>query len=272
MKPPGERPFPLTVLCCLLGYLSYFISKAVFVLCLGPLLLVLLPFPRARHRVIHALIHRYLALFTRGWLPAIGVYRIVEIVGLERALAARPAVVVANHRGFMDGILLLGLFPHLGVVIKSRDTRQPMYALLANYFDLVSLDRHSLSSVSASLEKCRRVLAEGRSLLIFPEGTRARTGRLQWFNALAFQLAHSAQVPVVPVLVQSTEPFMAKVPGSIFPRGRNEYRIRFLDPEPPAPDDDANILCDRVYRRMARELKTLDAGTGWEIGTAVNHD
>lgn len=272
MKPSRERFFPLTVVCCSLGYLSYFVSKTVFVLCLVPLLLVLLPFPRTRHRVIHTLIHRYLALFTRGWLPAIGVYRVAEIAGRERALAARPAVVVANHRGFMDGILLLGLVPHLGVVIKSRDTRQPMYALLAKYFDLVSLDRHSLSSVSASLEKCRRVLAGGRSLLIFPEGTRARTGRLQRFNALAFQLAHAARVPVVPVLVHSTQPFMAKLPGSIFPRGRNAYRIHFLDPEPPAPDDDANTLCDRVYRRMARELNTLDAGTCWEIRTTANHD
>lgn len=264
MKTSGERFFPLTVLSFSLGYTTYLVSKGVFVICALPLLLVLLPFPRARHRVIHALTHGYLALFTRGWLPAIGVYRIVEVAGLERALAARPAVFVANHRGFMDAILLIGLVPHLGVVIKSRDTRQPMYALLAKYFDLVSLNRHSLSSVASSLEKCRRVLAEGRSLLVFPEGTRARNGRLQRFNALAFQLSQAARVPVVPVIVHSTQPFMAKLPGSIFPRGRNEYRIRLLDPDSVQPEDDADSLCDRVYRRMAQELKTLDAGTCWE--------
>ena len=58
---------------------------------------------------------------------------------------------------------------------------------------------------------------------------------------------------------------MAKVPGSIFPRARNEYRIRFLDPEPVRADDDASDLCDRVHRRMAQELRTLDAGTVWEV-------
>jgi hypothetical protein len=57
---------------------------------------------------------------------------------------------------------------------------------------------------------------------------------------------------------------MAKVPGSIFPRGRNDYRIRFLDPETPRPDDDPVAFCDRVHRRMAQELKLLDAGTVWE--------
>ena len=59
-------------------------------------------------------------------------------------------------------------------------------------------------------------------------------------------------------------PFMAKVPGSVFPRQRNEYHIRFLDAETRHPEDTAESLCDRVYRRMARELKTLDAGTVWE--------
>jgi hypothetical protein len=58
---------------------------------------------------------------------------------------------------------------------------------------------------------------------------------------------------------------MAKLPDSIFPRHSNDYRIQFLDPEIPRPDDDADALCDRVHRRMAQELKQLDAGTIWEI-------
>ena len=49
-----------------------------------------------------------------------------------------------------------------------------------------------------------------------------------------------------------------------FPRGDNEFRIRFLDQECPRPDDDADSLCDRVHRRMAQELERLDAGTVWE--------
>ena len=99
---------------------------------------------------------------------------------------------------------------------------------------------------------------------MFPEGTRARSGRLQHFNRIAFQLALASGAPVWPVIVHSTCPFMAKVPGSIFPQGQNEFRIRFLDRECPRPDDDAISLCDRVHRRMAQELKILDAGTVWE--------
>jgi 1-acyl-sn-glycerol-3-phosphate acyltransferase len=129
-----------------------------------------------------------------------------------------------------------------------------------------------LSSVSASLERCERILAGGENLLVFPEGSRARSGRLQRFNGFAFELARRARLPVIPVILHSTLPFMAKLPGSIFPRGDNQYRIRFLDPVCPAPEDDADSMSDRVYRCMVGELKPLDTGTIWDIEQPARHD
>ena len=265
MKAGTEPFYPLKVALGCLGYASYFLSKVIFVALIFPVFLIMLPFPRAQQLFLQVVTHRYLGFFSRRWLPFLGAYRIAEISGLERALAVRPVVLVANHRSLMDALLLIGLLPRTGVLIKSRDTRKVMNGLLARYFDLVSIDRHSLESVSATLEKSRRLLGDGKNLLVFPESTRARSGRLQHFNRVAFDLALAARVPVVPVILHTPLPFMAKLPGSIFPRRQNDYRIRFLDPEMPRPDDDADALCDRVHRRMAQELKQLDAGTIWEI-------
>jgi 1-acyl-sn-glycerol-3-phosphate acyltransferase len=265
MKAGFEPFYPLRVALGCLGYASYFVSKIIFVAVIFPVFLIMLPFPRAQQLFLQVVTHRYLGFFSRCWLPFIGSYRIAEISGLAPALAVRPVVFVANHRSLMDALLLMGLLPRTGVLIKSRDTRKVMNGLLARYFDLVSIDRRSLESVSATLQKSRRLLDAGKNLLVFPEGTRARSGRLQHFNLLAFDLALAARVPVVPVILHTRLPFMAKLPGSIFPRGRNDYRIRFLDPEIPGRDDDAGALCDRVHRRMAQELKQLDADTIWEI-------
>jgi 1-acyl-sn-glycerol-3-phosphate acyltransferase len=267
MNSSRERFYPLTVVLCLLGYASYVLSKAVFFLIAAPTALVLAPFPRAKYRVLQSVIHRSLGFFTRIWLPLLGIYRVREISGIEQARAEQPTILVANHRGFMDGLFILGLVPRTGVLIKARDTRQLFYALLERHFDLVGVDSRSRDSVTASLNRCQRLLGEGKHLLVFPEGTRARTGRLVRFNRVAFDLALATRVPVVPVIIHSTWPFLCRLPGSIFPRGRLDYRIRFLDPETPRPDDDAEALSDRVYRRMASELKALDAGTFWEIGT-----
>jgi 1-acyl-sn-glycerol-3-phosphate acyltransferase len=264
----GHQDFyPFTVLRFSVGYVTYFLSKTLFVTGGLPLLILLTPFPTTKQRVLQAFSRAFLRFFTRTWLPSLGLYRFVEISGLEQALPLRPALYVANHRGYLDSITLLGLLPRTGVLIKSRHDRQPMYRMLIRHFNLVSVDRHTLSSVSASLERCRRILRNGENLLVFPEGARARSGRLQRFNRFAFELAREIGLPVVPVIIHSTLPFMAKLPGSFFPRGDNQYRIRFLDPDRPTPEDDADSLSDRVYRRMARELKALDAGTLWDTRT-----
>jgi 1-acyl-sn-glycerol-3-phosphate acyltransferase len=267
MKEGGDRFYPLTILRFMVGYASYFLSKLVFAILAIPMVIVLGPFPQAKDRVLSVLTHRYLAFFTRIWLPALGIYRLGEVSGLERARSSQPAIFVSNHRGFMDALLLLGLLPRTGVVIKSRYTRAFTYMLLARHFDLISINPDSLHSLSMALDKCRRVLGAGKRLVFFPEGTRARTGRLQRFSRTGFDLAVATGTTIFPVVIHSTWPFMAKVAGSIFPRGRNTFRILFLDPERPRADDDAQALSDRVYRRIAQELKRLDSGTFWEIGS-----
>jgi hypothetical protein len=85
-------------------------------------------------------------------------------------------------------------------------------------------------------------------------------------------VARNAGAPVVPVIIHSTVPFMAKVPGSVFPRRRNQYRIRFLEPVTAQPGESARSFCDRVHQRMALELKQLDAGTVWENMNPFKHE
>ncbi len=267
MKSGHERFFPLVVVLTGLGYASYFLSKIIFVLLGVPLYLLMTPWPRTQERMLQVVMHHFLGFFTRVWLPLFRVYHIVEISGREKIESARPAVIVANHRGFMDSIFMLGLSPRTGALTKASHARQPMYHLLVRHFDLVSVNRNSMESVATAFERCRQILSTGKNLVVFPEGTRARSGRLQPFNRLAFDLALAANVPVLPVVIHSTEPFMGKVPGSVFPRRKNFYHIRFLDPEPPRAGEDAAQLCDRVHRRLAQELKLLDAGTSWEIQT-----
>jgi 1-acyl-sn-glycerol-3-phosphate acyltransferase len=269
MKDETERWYPLTVLLFAAGYLTYAVSKALFLVIALPLALLLAPFPRRRKRALQALIHYYLGFFTQRWLPFLGGYRIAEISGLDHARQLpRAAVIVANHRGRMDGLFMLGLVPRTGILIKASDTHRVTYIFLEKQLDLVGVERNSLQSLATAKERCRGLLNSGSNVLVFPEGTRAVSGRLQRFNRLAFDLAVAAHAPVLPVIIHSTCPFMARVPGSIFPRGRNVYRIRFLAPERPKPGEDPADLCERVHKRMARELKPLDAGTCWDTRVA----
>ncbi len=270
-EPPSPRAALLTglrrrwhnVRLCF-GYATYYLSKGLFVLAIGPLIPFLLPFPRAKHHVLSTVTYRYLGLLSRWFLPACGIYDVIEIRNVETARAQQPAVFVANHRSRMDAPFLLGLLPRTGALIKAYEGRQFSFNLLMRHFDYVSIDPTRLSSVNQAITRARQILAGGRSLLVFPEGTRASSARLQPFGAFAFQLARDAGVPLVPAVVHSVWPFMARIPGSYFPPARNAFRVRFLDPEFPRPDDDPRAWSDRVHRRMVQELRRLDVGTAWD--------
>lgn len=264
MKASDERFFPLTLLLFSVGYVSYAVGQLLFLVAVAPLTLVLWPFPKVKDWVLQKCTRGFLLFFARFYLPALGLYRVVEILGKPEVPPGRPTVFVANHRGFMDSLLLLGLLPRTGILVKSRYARNPVYALLVRHFDFVSVDPGDHRSVQASIAECRRLLSEGRNLLIYPEGSRARSGRLGRFKNLAFQLAVEAQALLVPVVIHSTRPFMAQLPGSFFPRGPNAFRIRFLDPVPVGSEDTPSTLSDRAYRGMAAELQALDRGTVWD--------
>jgi len=259
-------PRLLTVLRVLAGYGSHFLGSGVFVLLVLPLAVLLAPFPRLKHKCLHAIIHSYLAFYTRVCLPALGVYRLAEVSGMENLDTQGPVIYAANHRSRLDAPLLLGLLKQTGVVIKSKYTAAPALAALVTHFDFVSTDPGQLSSLAGALDKCRGLIGKGRSLLVFPEGSRATSGRLQPFKDFAFKLAVGSGCPVVPVIVHSTHPFLTRAPGSLFPGGRNVFRVRFLEPERIRPADTQDSLSDRVRGRMAAELRKLDAGTGWDLG------
>ena len=70
---------------------------------------------------------------------------------------------------------------------------------------MIFVDRADRSKAKTSMQKAARLVHEGKDVLMFPEGTRSRSGQLQTFKKGAFILAQNAVVPVVPVAISGTE-------------------------------------------------------------------
>lgn len=261
-----KRFYPYVLFSHTVGYAAYFASNGIFIVLVAPFLMLLWPFPRLREKAVDAVIRCHLAFFTRRVLPALRVYRILEISGLERARKVGAVIFVANHRGRIDAPMMLGLVRDVAVVVKTKYARWPVLSFLSRFWTFVSVEAGNLRSISAGVGKCRALLHGGRSLLVFPEGSRARSGRLQTFRSIAFRVAVDTSTPIVPVIIHTTYPFMAKRPGSTFPREWVYYRIRFLEPLQVRAGEDADAVSERIHRRMAAELKELDKGTVWEVG------
>lgn len=244
------------------GYAGYLGGHLIFPLILIPIWLVSLPFPGASRRFLECSFRAFLAFLTRFYLPFLGVYRIVELSGFDPA--REPAVYVANHRSRIDGPLLLGLVGPSGVIMKRSYTETPLYRPFKMHLDFIPVDSTSRTALAAALEKAGQLFSRKKNLVVFPEGTRASTGRMLPFKDIAFRISSTCSVPVIPVIIHTELPFMTKVPGSYVPRFRFAVRVKALPSMATLPNERPAEFAARVERRIARELKKLDCRTFWE--------
>jgi len=146
-----------------------------------------------------------------------GVRLALALSGIRYALAGRqhlphtPAVFCSNHESNIDpAVLFLALHPRLHVLYRAELHNFPLMGTIFDVGGFVAVDRHDRARAMASIAEGARSLRSGNSFLIFPEGTRSRTGRLLPFKKGGFIMAIEAQVPVVPVAVSGGRGAMQK--------------------------------------------------------------
>ncbi|MBK6778731.1 MAG: 1-acyl-sn-glycerol-3-phosphate acyltransferase [Gemmatimonadetes bacterium] len=137
--------------------------------------------------------------------------------GLERVEGMGPCVFVANHQSWLDILALLVLLPgSVRFVAKKELGRVPLFGPAMRAAGHIEVDRRDLRSAVSAYEAAGRVIRNGFSALVFPEGTRSRDGRLLPFKKGPFVLAIVAQVPVVPVVILGSHEALPR--GSVRPR------------------------------------------------------
>jgi 1-acyl-sn-glycerol-3-phosphate acyltransferase len=260
MPESKQRSLLVAIPIDLVAYSGYYLANILFLLLSFPVALLLLPFSDLKQRLFLRVAHRYAHFLTQVYLPGFGVCRVDEVSGLEHARADAPFICVANHRGRLDALLLMGVLRRTAVLIKAKHARFPMLAHLVRHCGFVSVDQGSAASVALALGKCRALLQSGIHLLVFPEGARTTGTGLRRFGNMAFRVAIDCGMPVVPAVVHTPRAFMAREWATFFPRKTVRYRLSFLPRVYPRENDTPSDFSDRVYRLMARELESLDRG------------
>lgn len=239
------------------GSLLFWGFVAISSLVLFPIGLVLwfvtAPFDRRRF-VLHRFTSIWASLYT--WLnPAWP----VRVVGRERLFETGPAVLVANHLSLLDILVLFRLQSHFKWVSKIENFRVPLIGWNMRLCDYIPLRRGDKQSIIAMMRHCDRALADGSSILMFPEGTRSATGRLRAFSSGAFQIATRNRVPIQPIIVRGTAAALPKR-GFVL-RGRHPISIEVLEAIEPGEfaDRDPEETMARVRAIFLDHLKGEDA-------------
>lgn len=143
----------------------------------------------------------------------------VTVVGAENLPAADiPAVYVGNHSSYFDIPLMLAhVGEPRGLMAKIEADRIPGIRVWMRRLHCLFVDRDSVASGMTVLREGEKMLREGYSLTIFPEGTRSKTRELLEFKAGAFRMATMAKALVVPVTIEGARDLMENNRNRITP-------------------------------------------------------
>jgi 1-acyl-sn-glycerol-3-phosphate acyltransferase len=178
----------------------------------------------------------------------------VRIEGREKIRPGAAYVMVANHQSLLDILVLFRLFRHFKWVSKIENFRVPAIGWNMSLNRYIKLRRGDKVSVEKMMEACERTLAEGSSIMMFPEGTRSPDGRLKPFKPGAFALALQTGSPVLPIVLQGTSDALPKR-GFVL-RGHHDIRVRVLDEIPASQFEGLTIeaLTQHVRELIAAQL------------------
>jgi len=143
---------------------------------------------------------------------------VLKIHGAENVDAGRPYIFMVNHQSNVDIPVLVQALARFQLrwIAKKELLRVPFFGWAMWATKHITVDRADPADAVRSLERAREKIAAGISVVVFPEGTRSRDGRLLRFKKGGFLLAAKAQTPIVPVTINGS--------GAVLPSGA--WRLR----------------------------------------------
>jgi 1-acyl-sn-glycerol-3-phosphate acyltransferase len=153
----------------------------------------------------------------------------MEVRGHEKLLPG-PVIVAAKHQAAWDTFALIPLMRDPALVMKAELLSIPLYGAFCRKFELIPIQRElGPAALRQMLREARLRAAEGREIVIFPEGTRKAPGAPPDYKPGIIPLYQDLKVPVCPIALNSgvfwPRHSFLRYPGTIV--------AEFLDPIPP---------------------------------------
>ena len=144
-------------------------------------------------------------------MVAWSIFARIRVHGTENVNADQNYVYMANHSSLIDTPALFAYLPHqFRIMAKKELFYVPFMGWHLWTAGNFPIDRSDPRKTAKSLRKVIEGVRSGKSLAVFPEGTRTPNGRLQEFKHGAFKIAVRAGVPIVPVSIRGTFKLLPK--------------------------------------------------------------
>jgi 1-acyl-sn-glycerol-3-phosphate acyltransferase len=187
-----------------------------------------------------------------GVLGAAGVR--LRVTSHAKLDPGKPYVVMPNHLSSVDiWAVFLAVPVPLRFIAKKQLGQIPLFGWAMRAGRFIFIDRQNAASARRSIDEAADRIRKGTSVVIFPEGTRSRDGRLAAFKKGGFHLAINSGADIVPVAIRGSREVMPR--GSLLIRpGTVEIEIGEPIPTAGLRTEDRDAMVAKVHARVAEML------------------
>ncbi len=179
----------------------------------------------------------------------------IVVDGLENIDPTQPYVYLANHQSAYDIVALISVIPGTArFVAKMELFKIPLLAMGMRMSGMLPIDRGNSSEARKMLDKAIDTIKAGCSVIIFPEGTRFHTGKVNIFKKGGFMLALKGGIPIAPTVINGTQNIVRGPLRLIY---GGTIKISFLPTVPThtLTANDRNTLVWQVHKEMSKKYQ-----------------
>lgn len=179
----------------------------------------------------------------------------IKVTGQENVDPKQSYVFVANHQSFLDVFAVYGWLPNNFKWLMKKEIRKvPFVGTACAVAGHIFVDRSNPRAALQSMDHIKKELVDGISTVIFPEGTRTKTGEMGRFKQGAFKIAMDMGLPVVPLSLGGF--FKAMPSGQAFANPRARVSLHIGKPIDISQFNDINEAMEYVREQIANGLQS----------------
>ncbi len=245
----GQTPVTLT------GVLLMLVTFSVFsfgCLVLGVLIVILafVPVKRSAKRLWFRRVLRCVVFIPVRLSPTVKIFR----ENPYNEDFSKPAVIVVNHQSFIDILMMLSLYPKIVMMTNSWVWNSPFFGHIVRYAGFLN----HMDGVDNHIESMRERIAEGYSVLVFPEGTRSADMKIHRFHKGAFKIATELSLDIIPVVIYGNGNLLSKRQPFYIKPGTIGYKILArVSSRESLYANGYSALCKQVNASMREEYSKL---------------
>src|SRR5690606_17743690 len=221
----GKSPFTITILLLSIVFFTYYGVGCLVISFFGRVVLVVLPLSKEKKDI---LFRKAMSVFMKSVLYLHPQTK-HKIINLSRETFEKPAVIIANHSSFLDTLSLGMLVPKGIFLVNDWVWNSPVFGRAVKALGFYPVSQGLENGVAVLREK----VAQGYSLIVFPEGTRSYDNVVKRFHKGAFYLAEQLQLDILPIYLLGNGDVLPKGDVLIFGGAMTQVigeRIRLEDP------------------------------------------